>query len=218
MAASLTPDRARRRMIQLVNYEDGLWDILLGLIFLALSVFPVTRRLLGPFWNMVLFLLVLAILVIGLTVVRRVVSMPRLGRARMRRTPQKAVLTVLLAVTVIATMGLVVLTLLYPQGTSGLISASLPVWAGDLFVDVVVAVVIVAVFSLMGYLFGVPRLFLYGWLIGLGNLASTALTLSAGIVFNLPLAAASIIILAFGGVLLARFMRKYPIVAAENLE
>jgi hypothetical protein len=93
--------------MQLLNYEDGLWDILLGLVFLQLSLYPVTRRLLGPVWNLVLFLAVLAILVVGLTVVRRLVSVPRLGRVRMRRTPQKVVLAVLLFATSSAPLGLV---------------------------------------------------------------------------------------------------------------
>ena len=45
----------QRRVFQLVSFEDGLWDLLLGLIFLALAVYPVTRELLGPEWNIVLF-------------------------------------------------------------------------------------------------------------------------------------------------------------------
>jgi len=210
MADSLTPRQAQRRITQLVNYEDGLWDILLGLVFLALSVFPVTRALLGPAWNMVLFLALLTALIVALTAVRRGVSTPRLGRARMRWTPQKAIVIGLLVVTFLATLGLVILTLRFPQRFSGLVTSILPPWAGDLFVDGLMAAVVVVVFSVMGYAFGVARLFLYGWLIGLGNLASTALTLYAGVVFNLPLAVASIVILAIGAVLLARFLRKYP--------
>jgi len=66
MEQPLTPREAQRRTVRLVNYEDGLWDILLGLIFLALSLYPITRRLLGPELNLGLFLVVLALLVAGL--------------------------------------------------------------------------------------------------------------------------------------------------------
>ena len=69
--------------------------------------------------------------------------------------------------------------------------------------------------SVRGYRFGVVRLFLCGWLIGLGNLASTALALYLGTPFNLPLAVASVIILLTGVALLTRFLRRYP---ADDLE
>jgi hypothetical protein len=218
MDVSLTPAQAHRRLTQLVNYEDGLWDIMLGLVFLALSVFPATREILGPVWNMVLFLIVLAALAAGLGLARRTVSAPRLGRVRMRHTPQKAILSVLLGLTLSATLGLLFVTLRNPQWIADVVGAMLPGWAGDLFVDVIAMAMVVAVFSVMGYLSRVGRLFLYGWLIGLGNLASTALTHYAGVAFNLPLAVASIVIVAIGVVLLARFLRKYPVHTLETPE
>lgn len=216
MHEHLTPRKAQRRTIQMVNYEDGLWDILLGLIFLALSLYPVTRRILGPEVNLGLFLLVLASLVVGLTLVRRSVSVPRIGVVKMRRTPQKTALTVALAVIVLATFGLVVATLLAPGWIPSARFAGLPGWVDDLKVDIAVTVVLIAVFSTMAYMFGVRRVYAYGWLIGLGNLASTALMLFSGFTFNLPLAVASGIILVIGVVLLIRFIRRYPLSEAGS--
>jgi hypothetical protein len=215
MEQPLTPREAQRRTVRLVNYEDGLWDILLGLIFLALSVYPITRRLLGPEVNLGLFLVVLAVLVVGLTLVRRIVSAPRIGVVRMRRTRQKAALTVVLLVIVLATFGLVLATLLSPGWMPSVPSSGLPQWVDDLKVDIALTVVVIAVFSVMAYMFSVSRVYLYGWLIGLGNLASTALMLYAGFSFNLPLAVASGIIILIGVVLLVRFVRKYPLAEAE---
>lgn len=71
--------------------------------------------------------------------------------------------------------------------------------------------VVVVVFSLIGYLFGVARLYLYGWLLGVGDLASTALNQARGLPFNLPMVISAGIILAIGVVLLVRFVRKYTI-------
>jgi hypothetical protein len=211
MTAPITPQQTRRRMIQLLNFEDGLWDILLGLIFLELSIYPVTRRLLGPVWNMVLYLTVLGVLVLGLTLVRRAISRPRIGTARMRRTPAKAVLVAFLVVSLLATFALVLLTLRSPGWLSIPAVPIVPSWMQDLSVDIAMMFIVVLVFSVMGYVFRVVRLFLYGWLIGLGNLASTALTLYAGVPFNLPLAIASMIMLGTGVVLLVRFLRSYPV-------
>jgi hypothetical protein len=216
MEQPLTPREAQRRAVRLVNYEDGLWDILLGLIFLALSLYPITRRLLGPEINLGLFLVILAVLVAGLTLVRRSVSVPRIGVVRMRRTRQKAALTLVLAVIVLATFGLVLATLLSPGWIPSMRSSGLPQWVDDLKVDIALTIVVIAVFSAMAYLFSVSRVYLYGWLIGLGNLTSTALTLYAGLTFNLPLAVASGIIILIGVVLLSRFVRKYPLAGSET--
>jgi len=215
MQQPLTPREAYRRAIRLVNYEDGLWDILLGLTFLALSVFPVTIPILGPEINLGLYLAVLALLVVGLTLVRRSLSAPRIGIVKMRRTPQKTALTISLFVMVLITLGLVVVTLRFPAWLPRL-AGSKPGWVSDLQVDIVLTVVLIGVFSAMAYLIWVVRVYLYGWLIGLGNLASTALMLYAGFTFNLPLAIASAIIILIGVVLLVRFIHRYPLAETES--
>jgi hypothetical protein len=212
MDGPITPRQVQRRMTRLLNFEDGLWDILLGLVFLELSVYPITRGLLGPTWNLGLYLAVLVVLVVGMTLVRRAVATPRLGFARPRWTPLKGAITALLIATVLGTFALVLLTLRNP----GWISSFLPGGAGPLTVDLAVVLVEVVVFSVMGLVFRVVRFFFYGWLIGLGNLASTALTLQSGIAFNAPLAVASLIILLTGVVLLTRFLLTYPAGEVES--
>lgn len=215
MSEQMNLREVQQRTIRLLNYEDGLWDLLLGTMFLMLSVYSVTRRLLGPTWNLVLFLVVLMLLVGGQIAARRLFSGPRLGYARSRRTPA---LKITLAVTValfLATLGLVVLTLVNPGWIPDLRWAGGPDWLRSLSVDIVVMFVTVGIFSLMGYLFGIPRLFVYGWLIGVGNLASTVMNLAYGLTFNLPLAVSAGIILAIGVALLVRFVRRYPIPVQE---
>jgi len=122
---------------------------------------------------------------------------------------------VILAVIVLATFGLVLATLLSPGWIPNMGSRGLPQWVDDLKVDMALTIVVIAVFSAMAYMFNVRRVYLYGWLIGLGNLASTALMLYAGFTFNLPLAVASGIIIVVGAVLLVRFVRTYPVAEAE---
>jgi hypothetical protein len=216
MQPPLTEREAQRRTARMINYEDGLWDILLGLIFMALSVYPITRRLFGPELNLGLFFLLLACLVGGLTLIRRNVSVPRIGLVKMRRTPQKAALVTVLVILMLGTVGLVVATLLSPGWIPNISATGLPDWVDVLKVDILLAFVVIAVFSAMAHLFGVVRVYFYGWLIGIGNLASTALVLYAGYTFNLPLAVASGIIILIGVVLLVRFTRKYPVTEMEG--
>ena len=45
---------AQKRTVRLLSYEDGLWDLLLGVVFLLLAIYPITRAVLGPAWNLVL--------------------------------------------------------------------------------------------------------------------------------------------------------------------
>jgi hypothetical protein len=78
-------------------------------------------------------------------------------------------------------------------------------------VELIVLLALGALFSAMGYLFGVTRLYFYGWMLGLANLASVYMEHNAGWVFNLPMAIAAGIPLLIGFVLLIRFLRKYPL-------
>jgi hypothetical protein len=201
--------QVEQRTIQMINFEDGLWDLMLGLIFMALAVYPLTRQWLGPEWNLVLFLVVLGVVIFVQQVVRRRVSAPRIGYVVPRRTPKLRLVLVVLVLMVAATLVLVLVTLLQPVGP-GSSFESQPVKPRSYMVEYVAVLALVALFSMMAYLFKVPRLYLYGWLIGLGNLGSVIMSHQAGWTFNLPLAIAAGIILAVGIVLLADFLRRYP--------
>ena len=215
MAQQMTLGAVRRRTLRLINFEDGLWDILLGSVFLMLSLYPVTRSLLGPGFNLLLFVGVLAILIVGQRYARRVFSAPRIGVLKSRRTPARTATLAISAVLVVATVGLVIATLLLPHAISGPRWGALPKWVGDMSVDIIFMLALIGFFSLMAYVLGIPRLYLYGWLVGVGNLASTALQLYAGYTFSLPLAIAAGVIVLVGVALFIRFLRKYQIPTAE---
>jgi len=83
------------------------------------------------------------------------------------------------------------------------------------FVELIVVLVMDGIFSTMGYLFGVTRIYFYGWMIGLANLASTYMSHNAGWTFHIPNAISAGIILIIGFVLLVRFLRKYPMRTEE---
>jgi uncharacterized membrane protein len=199
-----------QRTIQLINFEDGLWDLMLGVIFMALAVYPLTRQWLGPEWNLVLFVVLLGVVVFVQQLLRRRLSGPRIGRVVPRRTPKLRLVLIVLVLMVASTLVLVLVTLLQPAGSG----STLETRTGGVrsyTMEYIVLLSLVALFSLMAYLFSVPRLYLYGWLLGLGNLGSVILSHQAGWIFNLPLAVAAGIILIVGVVLLTDFLRRYPV-------
>jgi hypothetical protein len=161
----------RRRTFQLMSFEDGLWDLLLGTIFMFLAIYPVTRQLLGPVWNLILFLSLLALMVVVQLVIRRLVSEPRIGYVRPRRSPKLRLLAFITVVMVLITFGLVVLTLLSPgSGPTSSIQAEAPP-GRSYVVELIVLLAMGALFSAMGYLIvflrldarpGQPRLRLHG--------------------------------------------------------
>jgi hypothetical protein len=205
----------QRRTVRLLSYEDGLWDLLLGTIFMLLAAYPITRARLGPAWNLTLFIGLL-LLVMGIfSFLRRKISTPRLGYVKTRVTPAlKGILAVTIAL-VGLTVGLVILTLVSPGWLGGPAPEVSLANVESYLVEIVVLFVLVGVFSTMGYLFGVRRLFLYGWLLGGANLVAVIAYRGTPEGFNLPLGIASGVILLIGAALLARMLRKYPVPSAE---
>lgn len=201
----------QRRMAQLTSFEDGFYDLLQGIIILLLSIYPITRLQLGPEWNVVLFLILLAMMVMGQLVLRYFVSGPRIGHVVPRRSAKLLLLLILTVGAVLITFGLLMLTLLSPGAES---APSLPAETSagrGYMVEIIVLFFMGGLFSIMGYFFRVTRLYFYGWMLGLAYLASVYMEHNAGWTFLIPLAIAAGIILLIGFVLLIRFLRKYPV-------
>lgn len=207
--------QVQKRINQMMNFEDGLWDLLMGAIFMFLAIYPITRELLGPEWNFVLFLGSLVVLAVGQLALRYFISVPRLGYMRPRRSPKLRLVLIFTAIMVLLTLGLVLVTLLGPGSEAApIVTAEISTERGYT-VELIVMLVLGGLFSAMGYAFGVSRLYFYGWLIGLANIASVYMTHTAGWSFNIPLAIAAGMILLIGFVLLGRFLRKYPLRTQE---
>jgi hypothetical protein len=207
--------QVQKRIYQMMNFEDGLWDMLLGTIFMFLAIYPITRELLGPEWNFVLFLGVLVLLAIGQLALRYFISVRRIGYVRPRPSPKLRLLAIFTIIMVLLTFSLVLVTLLGP-GSEAAPNATVEISSERGYtVELIALLVLGGLFSAMGYFFGVSRLYFYGWLIGLANLASVYMTHNAGWSFNIPLAAVAGMILLIGCVLLGRFLRKYPIRTQE---
>ena len=205
----------QKRTARLLSYEDGLWDMLLGAVFLLLAVYPITRARLGPAWNMVLFVGLLLLATAIFSALRRRISTPRLGYVSARYTPARKLILAFTIALVALTGGLVILTLVNPAWLGGLAPAVALSNVRSYQVEILVLLALIVLFSAMGYRFGVPRLYLYGWLLGGANLASVILYRGSPEGFNWPLAAAAVIILLIGATMFVRMLRKYPVQVAE---
>lgn len=203
--------QVKRRNLQLIAFEDGLFDLLLGSVFMTLAVYPVTRELLGPILNFVLYLSWLALLVVGQLLLRHLVSAPRIGYVRLRKTLTMRLLAIITVVMVLVTFGLVLVTLLSPGLESSADVTFTPNPDRSYMVELITLLVLGAFFSILGYLFGVRRLYFYGWMVGLAYLVSVYMEHNAGWVILFPQAIAAGIILVIGFVLLFRFLQNYPL-------
>ncbi|MGA9190502.1 MAG: hypothetical protein WBZ24_02095 [Anaerolineales bacterium] len=201
----------QRRTRRLMTYEDGSWDLLLGTIFVLLSVYPITRARLGPSWNLVLFISLLLVASGIQMFLKWKFALPRLGYAKGIRSPKLKALFVVTIGVVILTFGVVVLTLRDSSWLGALVPSSGPIWLRRFMVDILVVPVMVGIFSTLGYLFGVARLYLYGWLLGIGNLTAAIIYDGAPEGFNVPLGLAAGTILVIGATLVVRFVRNYPV-------
>ena len=207
--------QVQKRIYQMMSFEDGLFDLLLGTIFILLAIYPITREILGPEWNIVLFLGALGLLAVGQIVLRYFISLPRIGYVRPRPSPKLRLLAIFTIIMVLLTFSLLLVTLLGP-GSEAAPSGTAEISTERSYtVELIVLLVLGGLFSAMGYIFGASRMYLYGWLIGLANLASVYMTHNAGWSFNIPLAVVAGLILIIGFVHLGRFLRKYPLRTQE---
>jgi len=216
MSQLFTPKNAERRVFQLAIFQDGIWDMQIGGMILLLSFYPVTRRLLGPGWNLVLILSLLGILLIIGATLKRTVSTPRMGLVKFGkkqksklRTMQRIIFAIFLASTALA----VALIVKVFQGPNW--GPNAPEWLQLLDMDIVFGLVVVAIFSLVSAVFRMWRPFIYGLLLGSSLVASGALTVYHGPEFQYPFAIAGGIIMAIGLGLLLRFIRTYQTPAEE---
>lgn len=211
MSQTNTIKDAEKQVFKLATFEDGIWEIYLGLFFSLMSIYSLTRSLFGPVVNAIFFLGVILILVGLVWLVKKSFTLPRIGIVRFGTGTKKAIKTahIITWALVIATFATMVLSA--KQLLNEPTWKALPQWVSDFDVDLIFALVIIATFSLAAYTMGLPRFYLYGVLLGVGNFASTVLLVYEGALFQWPVALAGVIIIAAGINVLVKFARQHPL-------
>ena len=190
------------RKVYLVYHEDGLIDIVLGLVFAAWGMFLVFGP---PFLVFLIGPMALVIYYFG----KRDITIPRIGiiepAPRMARRISNLLLTLLL----IGITALVGIWLLASGDKPGLGSYSLGI------VGLVVAVGV----CILGYLLYASRLYAYAALLFVAFATGAALIdrITAVDMFLVSVISAGFIILLCGLVVLARFVRRYPLPVEDHV-
>jgi len=211
MSQLFTPNKAERKIFQFAIFQDGIWDMQIGGMIMLFSFYPVTRRLLGVGWNLVLIFGLLAIvLVIGATL-KRAVSNPRMGLVKFGKSQKSKILTMRVIIFGIFLVSSALAIVLIMQIFRPNWGPNTPEWLRLLGMDIVFGLFAVAIFSVLSGVFRMWRPFIYGLLLGSSLVATGALRVYGGPEFNYPFAIAGGVILAIGLGLLLRFVRVYPI-------
>lgn len=189
------------------TFEDGLWDIYLGLMLLPLLVWfvMVSASDLPDVVNTLISMSLLLLPLAGFWYGKKYVVAPRLGMVTFSAARQKKrkKLSLVLALSVLVTVLLVLMTglMLFPVWENA------PSWA---FLVGVFSINIIVVFSLGAYYLDFPRAYLYGWFYAL-TVASTFWQMDRGLhipIIGLILAG---IMVGIGLVLFVRFWRSHPL-------
>jgi hypothetical protein len=205
------------------TFQDGLWDIFLGLLLLNMGMGTMLGAMLADTrvslsWIMVGLLAFAALALLVFWAGKKFITTPRIGLIRFG--PQrKAKMKNLRAVLFLSVLLGVIMLIL------GLASAGngLPGWVTEIPIPLYVwPVQTIVVFGLGAYFLDVTRFYAYGLLYGLplpvGILLveNTNLTGLSSMAITFGVAAGVMVLI--GTVLLTRFLRKYPSPADEALD
>jgi hypothetical protein len=78
MSQKISLKEAERKAFR-ATYNDGLWDILLGCVFLMFVIAPFLSPSLGDYWSSVVFLPFWGLVFLGIRLIRKHVVTPRVG-------------------------------------------------------------------------------------------------------------------------------------------
>ena len=189
------------------TFQDGLWDMFVGVVVLAFALIPLLDAL-GDFWSSVVFLPIYLLGWLGFQAGKKHVTLPRMGaiqpgsarKAKLRKITG----AIALALGTFAALGFVVIALQQAN-----------VRLADWLFPALMGLLALAGFSVGAYFLDLPRLYGYGVLAGLAAPVGELLYRHAGaahhgwpVTFGISGGAIFIV----GVVLLARFLRAYPVV------
>jgi hypothetical protein len=188
------------------TFQDGLWDILLGLAFLNFPILALVSRAMSETVSMIGDLMAWLIVVVVFQLAKRYITVPRMGLVKFGPARKRKLLKMHWILTGSFVLGLLVFLLFV--GTDGDIS-------GLLILGVFTANILI-VLGLMAYLLDYERLYLYAVLF------SVSLPLGEVLYSYAGLADPTYVFLVTGGGavliglwLLRRFLRDYPLPPAD---
>jgi hypothetical protein len=192
MSQAMSLKDAERRAWTLY-FQDGLWDLFFGFLFLAGGL----RTLTDSLWSYLLVAAGLLLFIYG----RKVITLPRLGEIKFgpKRKTRRLTLLILIMVAVALTFAVLLLSVLgiaTPGPNAGLLFA----------------VIVPMIFVIMAFLMDFKRLYGYAALVAIYILLTETVSLQAG---GIAQVAAGLIAITIGLWHLIHFLRDYPLPEEE---
>lgn len=218
MDQQLSLKEAERKAFQMV-FQDGLWDLYLGSVMLAMGVGPTLNATMrGTALSPSLILEIVGILigVWGLPLLllwagKRYITLPRLGlvefgpAGKARKKKAQILMTVLLLMSV----PLLLISIWYA------LNPPVPAVLTWLIPSIIWGVISVVVFSLGAYFLDFKRAYFYAWLFAAPFPLTNWLRESYALPFMTVYVIFSAVMITTGGGLFVRFIRKYPVSEME---
>ena len=191
------------------THEDGFADIIIGMLLVFFAVMPFIDELIGRWYILIMVLCPCLFSSLLIYFGKRNITAPRIGFAKFgaeRKAAQKksvklSVLSLIVLVTLVSLTALDKFTDVFGVTISGF------------KVPLTIAVGVVVLMSVKARLLGIPRLKIYGFVIGFGIIAVEILRLIVAdpwhymIAFGIP----GVCILFYGIRMLVIFMHTYPL-------
>ena len=190
-------------------FDDGLWDIYLGILLALMGVSAFLDRLeLTETVAMGIYIGLLILVMLGMWAAKRFITVPRLGRVKFGAERKKRRMKTSLVLFASVVFGFI-LFLVVGGVARGEVSRELP-W--DVIIPAAWALNMLLVFGLMGYFLDFERMYfiglVYAVVLPLDFLLRNAIgTHMKPFMFFI----AGFLIVAVGAVYLARFLRNYPV-------
>lgn len=188
-------------------FDDGLWDIYLGLLLGLMGVSGLLDRSgLSEDLGMGIYIGLLVLVMLAFWAAKRFVTVPRIGRVKFGRERKIRRIKTALVLFASVVVGLVVMVLTSAAGRSD--APGLP-WRA--LMPAIWAVNMLVVFGAMGYFLDYERLYLIGLLYAITIPLNEILMNVTGIRFTPYLFFGfGLLIVAMGVFYLSRFLRSYP--------
>ncbi len=204
MSPVISLKEAERRAFR-ATFQDGLWDILIGCIFLQFAVGPsLTDFGLGDFWSSMLFLPFYLLVYAGVRAGKKYIVAPRIGLVTYHQTRRARLKKVQVIALIILVIGLIV-------GIVAFINiSSLSGW----IFPALFSLVILVWFSSAAYFLDFSRLYIYAVMTSLAPLVGELLFRYAGAVhhgYPIVFGFSAAVMIGTGLILFVRFLRDYPI-------
>ncbi len=184
------------------TFNDGIYDILFGMLFLILALVPVLESVGIPRWYGYLLLFILPLIPwLG----KRYVTIPRLGAVEFG--PKRKSRGRLLALILVAILFLQMPVILMAVGR-GFFGSS----GENLALPLTIGMLVVPLIAVAAYFMDFPRMYVYALVLSFGILHSGFMFRFVSEPFNslISFGIPSAVILVYGLTLLSGFMKKYP--------